>query len=150
MTVVDALQAALAVEHQAIYGYGLAAARLAGKPYTAALAALTDAQSRRDRLVDLLRQRGVTPTPAAPAYVPPAPVTDASTATALCLRLEHAAEGAAWDLVAAASAGDDARRLGVTWLGVAASRAARWAGAGAPAEPALPGKPPSSIAASPP
>jgi len=141
MTVVEALQAALAVEHQAGYGYGLAAAHLAGKPYTAALAALADTESRRDRLADLLRQRGLTPAPAAPAYVPPAPVTDASTATALCLRLEHAAEGAAWDLIAAASPGDEVRRLGVTWLGVAASRAARWAGAGAVAEPPLPGQP---------
>ena len=141
MTVVDALQAALAVEHQVVYGYGLAAAHLSGKPYTGALAALTDAETRRDLLADLLRRHGVVPAPAAPAYVPPSPVTDAATATALCLQLEHAAEGAAWDLVAASGPGDEARRVGVTWLGVAAVRASRWAGAAAAAEPPLPGQP---------
>jgi hypothetical protein len=141
MTVIDALQAALAVEHQIVYGYGLAVAHLAGKPYAAALGALAEARSRRDVFSDLLRRRGAVPAPAAPAYVPPAPVTAALSATALCLRLEHAAEGAAWDLVAAAGPGDEVRALGVKWLGAAAVNAAHWAGASAAAEPSLPGQP---------
>lgn len=141
MTVDGALQAALAVAHQVVYGYGLAAAHLSGPRYDAALAALADAESRRDQLADLLRRRGQDPVPAAPAYLPPSPVTNAASAAALCLRLEHAAEGAAWDLVAAASPGDAVRRLGVKWLGVAAIRAAYWAGKAAPSEPALPGHP---------
>jgi len=141
MTPDEALQAALAVEHQVVYGYGLAAAHLTGKPYAAAVGALAEAQSRRDRLADLLRRRGAVPSPAAPAYVPPSPVTDAAGATALCLRLEHAAEGAAWDLVAAGSPGDEVRTLGVKWLGAAAVNAAHWAGGAASAEPALPGSP---------
>ena len=139
--VVPALQAALAVEHQLVYGYGLAAAHLSKRQYQFALAALADAQSRRDTLEGLVRARGQVPVAAAPAYVPPSPVTDAASAVALCLRLEHAAEGAAWDLVAAASPGDDVRAFGVTWLGVAAARAARWAGPAAAGEPALPGQP---------
>lgn len=141
MTVVDALQSALAVEHQVVYGYGLAAAHLAGKPYAAALTALAEAQSRRDRMSDLLRGRGAVPTPAAPAYLPPSPVTDAASAIALCHQLEHAAEGAAWDLVAAASAGDDVRAFGVKWLSAAAMWATHWAGNAALNEPALPGQP---------
>jgi hypothetical protein len=139
VTVDEALTAALAVEHQAVYGYGLAAAHLAGRAYSAALAARADAETRRDRLADLVRRRGQTPPPAAPAYLPPSPVTDATSAAALCLRLEHAAEGAAWDLVAAAAPGDAARVLGVKWLGVAAVNAARWTG-GAGTEPPLPGQ----------
>ena len=142
MTAVDgALQAALGVSHQMVYGYGLAAAHLTGRPYAAALAALADAETRRDRLADLLRSRGQVPVAAAAAYAPPFPVTGAASATALCLRLEHAAEGAAWDLVVAAAAGDEVRALGVRWLGVAAVRAAQWAGKAAAAEPALPGQP---------
>jgi len=141
-TVDAALQAALGVSHQMVYGYGLAAAHLSGRPYAAALAALADTETRRDRLADLLRGRGQVPAAAAPAYLPPGPVNSPATATALCLRLEHAAEGAAWDLVAAGAPGDDVRALGVRWLGVAAVRAAQWAGpAAAPAEPALPGQP---------
>jgi hypothetical protein len=140
MTPVGALQAALAVSHQIVYGYGLAAAHLSGKPYAAALAALADAQIRRDRLADLLRERGQVPVAAAPAYLPPAPVNGPAAATALCLQLEHAAEGAAWDLVAASGPGDEVRALGVRWLGLAAARAAQWAGKAA--EPALPGQPP--------
>ncbi|MBV9369907.1 MAG: DUF4439 domain-containing protein, partial [Frankiales bacterium] len=62
MTAVDgALQAALGVSHQMVYGYGLAAAHLTGRPYAAALAALADAETRRDRLADLLRSRGQVP-----------------------------------------------------------------------------------------
>jgi len=141
MTVDEALQAALGVEHQAVYGYGLAAAHVAGRQYSAALTALADAEARRDRLADLLRRRGRVPAAAAPAYLPPAPVTGATSALALCLSLEHAAEGAAWDLIAASSPNDEVRTLGVHWLGVAAVRAAKWAGASASAEPALPGRP---------
>jgi len=141
MTVESALQAALSVEHQVVYGYGLAAAHLSGPRYTAGLAALAEAKARRDRLADLLRRHGQIPAPAAPAYVPPRPVTNAATAVALCLALEHAAEGAAWDLVAASSPGDAVRTLGVKWLGAAAVRATKWAGATATAEPPLPGRP---------
>ncbi|MDQ1700422.1 MAG: hypothetical protein QOG34_2285 [Frankiaceae bacterium] len=141
MTIDDALQAALSVEHQAVYGYGLAAAHLSRPRYAAVLAALTDAELRRDRLADLLRRRGQDPAPAAPGYLPPSPVTDAAAAVALCLRLEHAAEGAAWDLVAASAPGDAVRKLGVQRLAMAAVRAAKWAGAAAAAEPALPGQP---------
>jgi len=144
MTVESALQAALSVEHQAVYGYGLAAAHLSGPRYTSALAALADAKARRDRLTDLLRRRQQVPTPAAAAYVPPRPVTNAATAVALCLSLEHAAEGAAWDLVAASSTGDAVRTLGVKWLGAAAVRAAKWAGNAANAERPLPGQPSAS------
>jgi hypothetical protein len=140
MTIGEALQAALGVEHQVVYGYGLAAAHLTKTRYTLALTALAEAETRRDLLADLIRRLGQVPSPAAPAYLPPTAVTDAATAVALCLRLEQAAEGAAWDLVAASAPGDDVRRLGVHWLGVAAVNAAKWAG-NASTEPALPGQP---------
>lgn len=141
MTVDEALHAALSVEHQLVYGYGLAAAHLGGRRYRAALAALTDAKARRDQLAELLRRRAQVPAPAAPAYLPPAPVRDAPSAIALCLRLEHAAEGAAWDVVAASGPNDKARQLGVSWLAASAVRAAYWAGRSAAEEPPLPGRP---------
>jgi hypothetical protein len=140
MTVVATLQAALAVEHQVVYGYGLAAAHLSTVRYRQAIAALVAAEARRDQLTGLLRTRGVTPVSAAPAYVAPQPVTDAASAASLCRLLEHTSAGAAWDLAVASPADSDARGLAVEWLGSAAVNATRWAG-GADQEPALPGQP---------
>jgi hypothetical protein len=90
--------------------------------------------------MSMLRTRDVEPVAAAPAYVPPAPVTDSITAQALCRHLEEVCTGAAWDLAAASAADSDARGLAVAWLASAAVNAAAWAGS-TDAEPALPGSP---------
>jgi hypothetical protein len=139
VTPTQALIAALGVEHQVVYGYGAAGAHLPAAGRAEALRELDAHRLRRDQLAALVTQMGATASAAAPAYALPFPVTDATTATALCARLEDACAGAAWDLVAATSAGSAARRLGVSWLGQSAVAAANWRG-GSPV-PALPGQP---------
>lgn len=140
MTVVDALQAALAVEHQAVYGYGLAASHLTARARNRALAELVAAEARRDRLGSLVQAHGQTPVAPSPAYVPRTPVTDAASAVALCRQLDDASAGAAWDLAAASAADSPERELAVSWIGAAAVSAAQWAG-GVDKTAALPGEP---------
>jgi hypothetical protein len=139
MTVVAALTAAVATEHQVVYGYGVAGAHLSGPARAVARAALAAHQLRRDRLAQLLTSERITAPLPAVAYALPFPVMDAASARRLCAELETACTGAAWDLVAAAAASTPARALGVDWLGDAATRAAYW-GDGS-AAPSLPGRP---------
>jgi len=138
MTQPAALAAAVSVEHQVIYGYGVAGARLVGADRRAALQALGAHRVRRDQLVALLRPAAAPA--AAPAYALPFPVTDPASARRLCAQLEDGCAGAAWDLAAAAGPGRPARALAVGWLADAAGRAAHWRG-GEAANPALPGAP---------
>jgi hypothetical protein len=138
VTLAGALAAALVVEHQAIYGYGVAGAHLGGRPRADALAALDVHRLRRDRLAALLGNAGATPPAAAPAYALPSPVRDGVAATALCATLEDACAGAAWDLAAASPARSAARDLAVRWLAQADAAAVGWRGAPGPA---LPGQP---------
>lgn len=138
MTLAEVLEAALVAEHQAVYGYGVAGARLGGRPRAAALAALDTHRVRRDRLAALLAATGATPPAAAPAYALPFPVRDATSAASLCAALEDACAGAAWDLAAASPARSVARDLAVRWLAQADAAAVGWRGAPGPA---LPGQP---------
>jgi len=140
MTEAAALTAAVAVEHQVIYGYGVAGAHLSGADRKLALATLNVHLARRDQLTALVTAAGGTPPPGAPAYALPFPVSSPATARALCALLEDGSAGGAWDLTAAAPARTPARTLGVGWLADAASRAAGWRGPAA-APIALPGKP---------
>lgn len=141
MTAVQALVAAVRVEQQAVYGYGLAGARLSGRERTAALAALDAHRSRRDRLSILVARSGATPPPAAAAYLPPAPVVDVASARALCAALEDTCAGAAWDLTAASRPASAERSLAVSWLAEAATSAATWRGSTRTPAPVLPGQP---------
>jgi hypothetical protein len=139
MNQMEALAAALAVEQQVIYGYGVAGAQPAGRDRALALAALSAHRVRRDRLAALLTAQGATPPAAAPAYALPFPVRTPAQARSLCALLEDGCAGAAWDLTAAAAT-RATRALGVSWLTEAATRAAAWRGPTAvPA--ALPGRP---------
>lgn len=150
MTAARTLQAALAVEHQVVYGYGLVGAQLSGPPRHAALQRLAAHQLLRDRIAALLREVGLTPVAAQPAYALPYPVEDAGAALRLAVSLEEAAAGCAWDVATAARAGGTARRLAVTTLADAATAASRWRllvpGA---ADPALPGQPAHASASQP-
>jgi hypothetical protein len=78
MNAVDALQAALAAEHAAIWAYGVAGAfvanELAGKLDEAA----TAHQARRDATERALIDAHAQPVPAEPGYLSPEPVTDAA------------------------------------------------------------------------
>jgi hypothetical protein len=140
MTAGDALAAAVRAEHEVIYGYGVAGAHLTGPDRRRAERALTAHQLRRDQLVGLLAQAGVSAPVASPAYALPFAVTTPSSARQLCARLEDGCAGAAWDLTAATAASSAARTLGVRWLTEAALAAAAWRGLVAP-QPALPGRP---------
>jgi hypothetical protein len=135
-----ALAAALSVEQQVVYGYGVAGAHLTGRDRARALTALQVHQTRRDRLATLVTAAGASPPTAAAAYALPFPVTSPTTARALCAHLEDGCCGAAWDLAASSAADDVARHLAVGWLTEAATSAAAWRGKGADA-PALPGRP---------
>ena len=121
-----AIEAAVAIEHQVVYGYGVAGAHLRARDRAHALDALTAHRLRRDRLEQLLVQIRVAPPVADVAYALPFQVTDASTAQRLCAQLEQACTGAAWDVAAASSGGSAARVLGVAWLAEAATAVATW------------------------
>ena len=139
MTPTQALAAALAVEHQVIYGYGVAGAHLSAAGRTEALRELDAHHMRRDRIAALLSSARAAVPVAAPAYALPFPVIDDVSARALCSRLETGCSGAAWDVVASTPAASMARDLGVTWLEQSAIAAARWSGV--TPGPALPGQP---------
>lgn len=141
MTETEALAAAVDVENQAIYGYGLTGAHFTGADRARALAALDSHRARRDRLAAMLVRLGATPPAAAPAYSPPTPVTSATSGRALCAALEDACAGAAWDLVTASRAGSSSRSLAVTWLSEAAVAASTWRGGAANGNSAMPGQP---------
>src|SRR5262249_44248489 len=65
---VAALQAALAYEHSAVYGYGVLGARLRGGPQATARICWDGHKGRRDRLTEFLVARGAKPVAAEPAY----------------------------------------------------------------------------------
>jgi hypothetical protein len=138
----EAMHAALRVEYQVIYGYGIVGAHLRGGGQMLAADRLAAHQLLRDSLLALDTGDPQRPEPE-PAYRLPFPVNDAPSARALAIRLEDAVAGACWDLVATARAESRVRQTAVTTLADTAIAAARWrARAGAVDDPALPGAPP--------
>jgi hypothetical protein len=131
-----AVDAALAAEQAAIYGYGVAGAFLTDTDRSHALNDLEVHQVLRDRLTAILTASGQTPPAARPAYQLPFAVTNATTARQLAAALEEGCAGAAWDLVAASTTASVSRRDAISMLTEAAQRAARWG-----ARQALPGQP---------
>ena len=135
MTVVDALQHALAVEHQVIYGYGVLGAHLSDRAKrTGITPSGDDARSRleqhlelRDRIAALVQRHGDTPVAAEPAYQLPFAVTDASAALRLGRQLEDDVAAAGYAVIAASGPRSPERRLMVASLSAAADWSARWA-----------------------
>ncbi|WP_340375561.1 ferritin-like domain-containing protein [Streptomyces sp. SS7] len=121
-----ALQAALAAEHAAVYGYGVVGGRIGADRRTEARAAYDAHRARRDALVREVRDLGAEPVAASAAYALPFPVTDAATAVRLAAELEGRVAGVYSDLVRAAA--DQRRREAAGALREAAVRAARWRG----------------------
>ena len=70
-----ALQALLAAENTAVYGYGLAGAQLSGDQLTTATQDWNLHRAARVTVSAMITQRGGTPQPAAAAYTPPFAVT---------------------------------------------------------------------------
>ncbi|MFG2134256.1 ferritin-like domain-containing protein [Streptomyces sp. NPDC048751] len=121
-----ALQAALAAEHAAVYGYGVVGGRIQEGRRTEARAAYDAHRARRDALVRELRDLGATPVAASAGYALPFPVPDSAAAVRLAGELEERVAGVYSDLVRAT--GDARRREAATALREAAVRAVRWRG----------------------
>ncbi|HZN18361.1 MAG TPA: ferritin-like domain-containing protein [Micromonosporaceae bacterium] len=135
------LVAALAAEHAAIYGYGVAGAQLTGATQEAARQAEAAHRTRRDALLVRLTADGASAPPAEPAYALPFPVTGPVAAARLGVHLEERA-AAVWRRALVATTGPT-RRLALDALVDCAVRATRWrrvAGV-SPATVALPGTP---------
>ncbi len=141
MTARDPFAAALAAEHAAVFGYGAVGAHLDPVTVAAAREAETVHRNRRDALLVRLANDNATPSPAAPAYALPFPVTDRATALRLAVGLEERT-GQAWRAVLAVTRAAD-RQLALDALCDTAVRATRWrrfAGI-APTVVAFPGRP---------
>ncbi|MCS0636518.1 ferritin-like domain-containing protein [Streptomyces sp. LP05-1] len=128
MSVLEAVQAALAAEHAAVYGYGVVGGRAGAARRTDAAAGLAAHRARRDALERTVRDLGGTPVASAPAYALPFPVPDAAGAVRLGAELEDRVAGVYADLVRAA--GGALRREAAVALREAAVRSARWRGGG--------------------
>ena len=83
----EALQAALAGEHAAIYAVGVAGGHLHGGQFTAAGDLLRRHRERRERLDAMVVAAGAKPVAAAPAYDLPSAVTTPAGATALSIMI---------------------------------------------------------------
>lgn len=125
-TELTALQAALAAEHAAVYGYGVVGGRIGERRRGEARAAYDAHRARRDALVRAVRDLGGTPVAANAGYALPFPVQDGAAAVRLAARLEERLAGVYSDLVRAATG---ARRAdAAAALREAAVRAVRWSG----------------------
>ena len=85
---IAALQAALAAEHAAVYGYGIVGAMVTGGAETLARADWLAHQEARDTLEAMLVKLGATPVAASPAYQLPFAVTGEASAVRLAAALE--------------------------------------------------------------
>jgi hypothetical protein len=124
LSATDAFLAAIEAEHAAIFGYGVAGARMDRDGQVAAREAEAAHRDRRDALVTRVAAAGATPPPAAAAYGLPFPVTDRPSALRLAVALEDGT-AAVWRQTLSATAGEE-RRLAIDALTDCAVRATRW------------------------
>jgi Domain of unknown function (DUF4439) len=135
-----ALQAALAAEHAAVYGYGVVGANLSGTRQATAMTDWVAHQVARDTLEAMLRSRGAQPVAAAVAYQLPVTVRTSAQAASLAVILEDRVATAYLGLVVLTSA--SVRQFGALQVRAAALRAAAWRGSTV----AFPGLPASALA----
>lgn len=121
-----ALQTALAAENAAIFGYGVAGARLSGSRQSTAGQYWTGHNEARDTLTAMISALGATPAPAQAFYQLPFAVTNATTAAALAAYLEDGVTRAYLGVVAVSQT--KLRTFGATAMQAAAQRAAFWRG----------------------
>jgi hypothetical protein len=134
---VEALQAAIAAEHVAIFGYGVLGAYLSGDRREEATAIWNAHRTRRDRLRAYIQQQGGVPAVAAPAYRLPFAVSSARTAAQLAARLEDGIVTAYAGLAGTTDA--RLRRYAALAMQEAVALAVRWRDA--PPAVAFPGLP---------
>ena len=138
----EALNAALAAEHAAVWGYGVVGAALPVDEREPAVAAGVAHRDARDALVAVLSERGVEPVGAEAGYAVPFPVLSAVDAAALAVALEDGV-AAAWVRLLGAATEASLRERAVATLSATEVRAVGWrilAGQ-TPATRALPGLP---------
>lgn len=123
---VRALQAALAAEHAAVYGYGVVGGRIGEGRRAEARAAYDAHRARRDALAREVRDLGGRPVAAAAAYALPFAVPDAPAAARFAAELEERVAAVYSDLVRATEGGRRGEAAGA--LREAAVRAVRWRG----------------------
>lgn len=91
---VEALQAALAAEYAAIYGYGVVGSYLADPLRATARQAEAEHRDRRDTTSLRIEELGGSLVASEPAYALPFAVTDPASALRLAVALEEGAAGA--------------------------------------------------------
>jgi hypothetical protein len=133
---ISVLQAALAAEHAAVYGYGVAGALLAGQEQGVAMSEWRLHQDARDTLIEMIGRLGATPVAASAAYRLPFTVADAASARRLAAYLEDGVTRAYLGVVAVSNA--TIRMFGAMAMQGPANRAAAWSGA-TTAFPGMPG-----------
>jgi hypothetical protein len=120
----DALQTTLAAEHAAVYVYGLLGSRTSqtteAELYAALRAGYDAHRERRDALIGEIAALAATPTPAAPAYTPPAGLDTTDGRYQAALALERACASTYAALVGATTGAS--RLAPVAFLNDAAAR----------------------------
>ncbi|MFG1809889.1 ferritin-like domain-containing protein [Streptomyces sp. NPDC049040] len=124
--VIDAVQAALAAEHAAVYGYGVVGGHLTGSRQAEARQGYDAHRARRDDLMRTVADLGASPVTTAAGYELPFPVTDAASAVRLAVHVEERVAGAYGDVVRGTIG--DLRRDATGAMRDAAVRAVRWRG----------------------
>ncbi|HMD93483.1 MAG TPA: ferritin-like domain-containing protein [Trebonia sp.] len=122
----QALQAALAAEHAAVYGYGVAGAMLSGADRALAMTDWKAHQEARDTLQAMIAKLGATPVAASAAYELPFTVHDARSARRLAATLEEGVTQAYLGLVAVTNG--MLRTFGALAMLPPADRAVAWRG----------------------
>jgi len=122
----SALQAVLAAEDAAIFGYGVAGAYLSGNRKSAAEQDWTGHNKARDSLAARISALGAAPVAAQAFYRLPFRVHDAASAAALAAYLEDGVTRAYLGLVAVSD--QRLRTFGALAMQAAAERAAFWRG----------------------
>jgi hypothetical protein len=124
-TETDALNASLAAEHAAVWGYGVVGAALPAAKQDLAAASENEHRDARDRLMGLLAERDTEPVGEQGAYELPFPVLSEVDAAKLAVTLEDGVSGAYVRLLDGA-AEQAARELAVDALGATEVRAVPW------------------------
>ena len=122
----QALQAALAAEHAAVYGYGVAGAMLTGAEQARAMTDWKAHQEARDTLQAMITKLGATPVAASAAYELPFTVRDARSARRLAAAIEEGVTQAYLGLVAVTN--KTLRTFGALAMLPPADRAVAWRG----------------------
>jgi Domain of unknown function (DUF4439) len=120
-----ALFDAVAVEHGAIYGYGLVSAHSTPEDNALVASAMADHRARRENAAAMLEARSVTPPLPAAGYQLPAPVTDPTDAANLAIRMEEDT-AVAWRAVIEQATTTEDRTFALTALTQTAVTAAKW------------------------